>query len=96
MHQINTTGRLNIQEVTMVTTKAKNQMSILGKEGDVKVEWDPDNKEEVEVAEKAFKENTKKGFKAFRQYDDGKPGKEMEKFDKYAEKVIFVPPVMGG
>lgn len=73
-----------------------NQMSIMGKEGDVKVEWDPDVKDEVDIAKKAFDDNIKKGFKAFRQYDDGKKGEQLDKFDPTAEKILFVAPIKGG
>ena len=73
-----------------------NEMSILGKDGDIKVEWNPDSKKEVEIAEKAFNDNTNKGFRAFRMYDGGKPGEAMKKFDKFAEKVVFLPPLAGG
>lgn len=72
------------------------QMSIMGKEGDLKVEWNPDNKKEVEAAEKTFKEYTGKGFKAFRMYDEGRKGEQLDKFDKFAEKVLFVTPMAGG
>ena len=71
-------------------------MAIMGVEGDVKVEWNPDNKQEVASAEKIFDENIKKGFKAFRMYDGGKRGDPLTTFDKYAEKVLFVVPVRGG
>lgn len=71
-------------------------MSILGRKGDVKVEWNPDNKKEVEVAESAFKENKKRGFSAFRVYDDWRKGEQLRAFDAKAEKIIFVPPLAGG
>lgn len=71
-------------------------MSIIGKEGDVKIEWNPDNDAEVKLAEKTFKENTKKGFLAFRMYGDGKKGEQLHEFDKYAEKILLIPPVQGG
>ncbi len=71
-------------------------LSIMGTEGDVKVEWNPESADEVEMAEKAFKENTKKGYKAFRMWDDGQQGSEIEKFDKFAEKILFVPAMRGG
>lgn len=74
----------------------KHQMSVIGKEGDTKLEWDPDNSKEVEAAKKSFEENKKKGFKAFRMYDDGKKGEQLDKFDPYAEKILFVPPIVGG
>ncbi|MBA7713823.1 hypothetical protein ES703_122833 [subsurface metagenome] len=50
----------------------------------------------MEVAEKTFKDYTKKGFRAFRHWDEGKRGEELKTFDKYAEKVLFVPPLKGG
>jgi len=71
-------------------------MAIMGKEGDVKVTWDPDNTKEVEAAKKTFSENIAKGFKAFRMYDGEKKGTELKEFDKYAEKVLFVVPLAGG
>lgn len=66
------------------------------KTGDVKVEWNPDNVDEASSAEKQFKELTKKGFKAFRIYDSGKKGQELTTFDKHAERILLVPPVVGG
>lgn len=72
------------------------RLNILDGTGDVKIEWDADSKDEVEVAEEAFKKYLKKGFKAYRQYDAGKQGEKLEEFDKYAEKVIFIPPLKGG
>jgi hypothetical protein len=68
----------------------------MGKEGDIKVEWNPDNKKEVGAARKAFEENIKKYFKAFRMYDDDKKGEPLEKFDMYAERILFVPLLVGG
>lgn len=79
-----------------MVTKVKHSMSIINASGDIKVEWNPDNEDEVKLAEKTFKENTKKGFKAFRVYDDGKKGKMLDGFDKYAEKILFTPLIVGG
>ena len=39
------------------------ELIIRGPQGDVKVKWDPDIPDEVEIAEKAFNENKEKGFK---------------------------------
>jgi hypothetical protein len=64
--------------------------------GDIKVEWNPDQKDEVDAAKKQFKELQGKGFKAFRIYDGGKKGEELDSFDKYAERILFVPPIVGG
>ena len=81
----------------MVTeAKVRHQMSVLNEEGDTKIEWDTDNKDEVKQAERTFKELTKKGYKAFEMCEEGNKGEEMEEFDKEAERIIFVPPMAGG
>ncbi len=72
------------------------KMQIMDVTGDIKVEWNPDNEKEVGVAEKSFNEYIKKGFKAYRIYDDGKKGEPIEKFDKFAERILFVVPIAGG
>ena len=74
----------------------KHTLSAMGIAGDTKVEWNPDNEDEVKVAERTFSDLTKRGFKAFRVYDDGKKGQELEEFDKFAEKILLIPPMAGG
>jgi hypothetical protein len=71
-------------------------MAIMGKEGDVKIEWDPDNAIEVKIAKEAFEKNISKGFKAFRMYDGGKKGEQVKEFDKWAERLLFIVPLAGG
>lgn len=71
-------------------------MAVMDGRGDTKIEWDPDKPKEVQAAEKTFKELTSKGYRAYRQYDDGKRGAALTTFDKYAEKVILVPDIGGG
>lgn len=72
------------------------QLRILGQEDDVKAEWNPDVEEEVKTAKKVFDENKKKGYKAFRPYDGGGECEELEDFDKFAEKIVFIPLIAGG
>jgi len=72
------------------------RMNIMGDKGDIRVEWDPDVEEEVKAAEKQFNELTKKKWMAFRMYDDGKKGERLEEFDKTAERILLVPPMVGG
>lgn len=64
--------------------------------GDIKVGWNPENEEEVKIAEKQFNEMLKKKFKCYRMFGDGQKGEEMTKFDKFAEKILFIPPMVGG
>lgn len=72
------------------------KLNILDKTGDIKLEWNPEVEEEVEAAKKTFDDYKKMGFKAFRQYDEGKRGEELKNFDQYAEKILFIPPLKGG
>ena len=71
-------------------------LCIMGTEGDVEIEWNPDNRDEVEAAEEAFKENIKNGFMAFRLWGNGQKGEQLDKFDKFAERIVFIVPIVGG
>lgn len=72
------------------------RLSILDpKQGDIKLIWDSENKDEVELVKKQFKEAKKKGFSPFA-VKNGQKGKRIEEFDPEAEKIIMVPPVAGG
>ena len=74
----------------------KNQIRLLGQLGDTKIEWDIDNKDEVEIAKKSFLEYKKKGFKAFRITPSGKQDGEIKEFDPGAEKILLIPAMEGG
>jgi len=71
-------------------------MNRLGPQGDVKVVWDCDNEDEVELARKQFDEAMKKDFTAYRVKKGGKKSQKITKFDPDAEQVILVPVVEGG
>ena len=72
------------------------EMSVLGREGDVKIIWNSDNVDEVEHARRAFDDLTKKGFSAFAVKRDGEAGGRLAKFDPGEEKMILVPALKGG
>jgi len=72
------------------------EMAILGTEGDTKVIWDPENKDETGAAEDQFNSLIKKGFKAFQVKKDGKQGREIKTFNPEAGKVIMTPALVGG
>lgn len=71
-------------------------MAILGKEGDTKVIWSPEDEDEVDAAETQFDSLLEKGFKAFNVSKDGSKGKEIKKFNPKAGKIIMVPALVGG
>ena len=68
----------------------------LGKQGDTKLIWDPDNEDEVCAARDTFDSLKKKGFLAYKVKKTGKQGKIITKFDRAAEKIIMAPQMRGG
>ena len=66
------------------------------KMGDIKLIWDSENEDEVELVKKQFREAKKKGFSPFAVKKNGQKGERIEEFDPEAEKIIMVPPVAGG
>ena len=74
----------------------KREMSILGREGDIKIIWDSENAVEVEHARKTFDDLTKKGFSAFSVKRDDEKGGRLAKFEAKEEKMILVPMLRGG
>ena len=73
------------------------EISILSaNEGDLKIVWDKNNEIEVEMAEKQFNDAMKKKFAAFSVKAKGKKDVKITEFDPDAEKIILVPPIVGG
>ena len=75
----------------------KGELRVLDpSKGDIKLVWDSENEDEVELAEKQFDEAKKKGFLAFKAKKDGSKGKQITEFDPESEKIIMTPPIAGG
>lgn len=71
-------------------------MRTLSPSGDVKLSWDPNKDDEVEVAKKVFEEKTKSGWSAFRDKGAGTKGDKIKAFDRYAERIILALPLSPG
>lgn len=75
-----------------------SEMQVMDKTGHTTVNWDPDNDSEVRAARDTFDAMKAKGYSAF--YVKSKvvdqQGRRMDTFDRQAEKVILVPPLVGG
>jgi hypothetical protein len=72
------------------------EMRVLASEGDHKIVWNPENDDEVEVAEMSFDQLKEKNYKAYSVDKQGEPLKEIKKFKPSAGKLIMVPPLAGG
>lgn len=70
---------------------------ILNPSGDTKLMWDRRKSVEVEAAEEMFDSLIKKRYLAFEAVgEDGRKGKQIDKFDPNMERIILVPPMVGG
>lgn len=72
------------------------EMAVMDRTGDTKTVWDSDNAAEVEIARETFEKFKKKGYAAFSVTKKGDKDEQIHKFDPEAEKIIFVPPIVGG
>lgn len=72
------------------------EMRVMGRKGDTRIIWDPDNEHEVAQARKTFDDLRKKRFVAFKVGSGGKKGEQVTEFDPSAEKLILAPPMAGG
>lgn len=73
-----------------------SEMAIMGRQGDTKMTWTPDNKPEVDAARKTFDDLRGKGYLAFSVEADGGKGKQIFSFEPHAAKIILSPPMRGG
>lgn len=76
--------------------EGKSYMAIMGKEGDTKMTWSPDNPAEVEEARRSFDNLKRKGYQAFRTTRDGAKGEQIHAFDPNAAAIILAPQMQGG
>lgn len=72
------------------------EIAVMGKEGDVKTIWNPQNTDETENARETFKKFRAKKYLAFRVNESGNQGEQITEFDPNAGKMIMVPPMAGG
>lgn len=77
-------------------TEEKFELIVLDDSGDTRVMWDPRIKDEVDNAEKTFKDMKKKGYLAYTVKKNGDPGEVIREFDPKAGKIIMAPQLVGG
>lgn len=70
------------------------ELRILGPNGDERVSWDVECKEDVQAAERIFAERMLNGFLAFRM-DEGNSA-ILKEFDPKAKRILLSPPIGGG
>ena len=71
-------------------------INIKTSDGVIEIEWNPENHDEVVAAEEVFRKYAKSGLMAFRMWDEERKGELIDRFDKYADKIVFMEPIFGG
>ena len=71
-------------------------MKTLAREGDLKMEWNVDKEDEVKAAKEIFEKKLKEKWSAFEDKGKGTKGCKITEFNKYAKRIILVPPISGG
>lgn len=76
--------------------KPAHMLQTLDRSGDTKVIWDRTNADEVAVAQRTFRDLTRKGYLAYKADKRGDQGEQIREFNPDAERIILVPPSQGG
>jgi hypothetical protein len=71
-------------------------MHVLDHTGDVRIEWDPNNPDEVEMARKQFQAATNKKMLVYKTRADGSQAEQLREFDPRAERIIATRQTVGG
>lgn len=72
------------------------ELAVMDYTGDTKLIWDADNEVEVKAARELFDKLKKENYLAYSVRRNGKQDELIRKFDPDLEKIIMVPPVIGG
>ena len=77
--------------------KPKHELKFMDiKEGDVKLQWDPDDKDEIAAAQLTFDKLKKKGYAFFKMNFGGRKGEKISAFDPQIESILGIPQTVGG
>ncbi|MBS1722800.1 MAG: hypothetical protein JSS66_07460 [Armatimonadetes bacterium] len=70
--------------------------TVLAGSGDLKLSYDPANKDQVAAAKKVFNDLVKKGMKVYVDTKSKSRRKEVTEFSPTQTKLVFVPQLTGG
>jgi hypothetical protein len=76
--------------------KQYGSLCVMDDTGDSRIQWDPQNPEEVAKAEAHFNKLKTKGFLAYSVNKSGNRGTVIARFDRNAERIILHSPMVGG
>jgi len=72
------------------------ELCYIDSSGDQKVQWDPKNDDQTDIARMTFDKLKAKGYQAYSVKKDGSKNKVISKFSPKAGMLIMVPAIGGG
>ena len=69
---------------------------VMDETGDTRLQWHVDNRDEMLAAKARYAELKQKGYAAYSVDKSGRQGALLHDFDETAERIIMVPPMVGG
>jgi hypothetical protein len=72
------------------------ELAMLDVTGDTKLIWNKSNQAEVDAAKELFKKLKKKNYIAYTVKDNGDTGEIIHSFNPNLERIIMMPPIIGG
>lgn len=73
-----------------------SEIHVLDRTGDTTTSWNPRNRDEVELARRAFNDAKAKKMLIYKANADGTKGELLREFDPNAEKIVCAPQNVGG
>lgn len=80
----------------MTETIERGELLIPNDTGDLRVMWDPRDKDETKAAKAAYDDAVAKGMRAYTVEPDGSTGEVIREFPKKAGKLQMVAQLQGG
>ena len=86
------------ETTTATTTTATGFIQLFGHKGDVRIEWDKNDRDSVEIARAQFAGLLEKYPQAliYKATRTGAKGQRITEFDATAERIVVVPRMAGG
>lgn len=81
---------------TDTNLETHGEFAVMDHTGDTKIIWSRDNEDEVDNARRSFRDLKAKGYAAFKVDKKGDKADLIHEFDPKVERIIFVPPMVGG
>lgn len=69
---------------------------VMDETGDTRLQWNKTSRDEMLAAKSRFADLKQKGYAAYAVDASGRQGALIHDFDETAERIIMVPPMVGG